>query len=70
MRVFGDGECNALMIKERGFIYTQYLQHSKDRPGIEEGVFPGIGEVCREVAMRAGRGFDGRHGTVEAQGAQ
>lgn len=71
MWVFGDGEYNVLMIKERGFIYTRCLQYSKDWPGIEEGCLPWhCWEVSREVVVELVRGFDGRHGIVEAQGAQ
>lgn len=71
MWVFGDGECNVLMIKERGFIYTQCLQPSKDWPGVEEGcLLWHCREVGEEVAVPAGERLHGRHGTVEAQGAQ
>lgn len=60
MWVFGDGECNVLMIKERGFIYTWCLQHSKDWPGMEEGCLPWhCREVGKEWLCKLVKGFMG-----------
>lgn len=71
MWVFGDGECNVLMIKERGFILhlvpstLQGLAWHGTR--VSSLALQGGGQG---VAVQAGERLHGKHGIVEAQEAQ